>query len=423
VRVLVCGEFYSDNLGDGVIALGMSQLVRLVEPQAVITLFDISGRTAFDTSPASAGNPLRRVLQAVHRGIYSRSRWDAGTVNHLRHRFSARIASRYRALDAEIADCDQVLIGGGQLLQDNRLMFPLAISTVVATAARHGRPVAFFGVGASDRWSPRGRHLVARALAAPCVTRIVCRDELSAARVRERFPTVAARVRSSYDVALATQVEAAWRRRRRTDTVGLNLMHPDTIRWTVAGHGMERGTNAVHFWVRLLQALHAARIPAELFTNGSMADEEFVDVVLTQLERRAPGVPSPRRAPRSRTPADLIRTIDGFGAIVAHRLHANIVATILGVPSVALEWDAKVEEFMKYSGQADCFVRDGTDVGQVVTRVAALLAVAPTERARLQPLLERLSADLRSVLDEVSARISVDVAAGGRATTDGEERE
>ena len=43
-KIVLCGEFLSSNLGDGVIADSLEYLIRKAEPDIVIYRMDLSGR-------------------------------------------------------------------------------------------------------------------------------------------------------------------------------------------------------------------------------------------------------------------------------------------------------------------------------------------------------------------------------------------
>ena len=59
---------------------------------------------------------------------------------------------------------------------------------------------------------------------------------------------------------------------------------------------------------------------------------------------------------RAVEPRELVAQISGFRAIVAHRLHASIIAYSLGIPSVGLVWDKKVRAFGIMTGRERFFI-------------------------------------------------------------------
>ncbi|HFI0063786.1 TPA: hypothetical protein ACGORR_002024, partial [Streptococcus suis] len=53
---------------------------------------------------------------------------------------------------------------------------------------------------------------------------------------------------------------------------------------------------------------------------------------------------------------ELVQTISKFNRIISFRLHSHIISRALSIPSIALIWDNKVEEFFDFIGmKGNCF--------------------------------------------------------------------
>ena len=302
MRVLVCGECYSSNLGDGLIALGLEELIRRVLPDGYVQFFDISGRSGFVTSkPLPETKVGSGLFRSIHRRMYAVSYSYAATVNTLRHQLLSRLGRQGAMLKSALADADYVLIGGGQLLQDNRLAFPLAVWSLVRKAKRLGLPVSFFSVGVGDNWSAFGKTLVARALTAANVESIICRDQLSANSLCSLFPEVSKKVGITYDAALAVPVERDLQH-RTGKTVGLCIMHPNTIRWTIKNHPMGSPAHATQFWLDIYRTLSAKGLDVRIFTNGASEDDTFARGLEKHIRRQFKVVSQIYTGPRPQTP-------------------------------------------------------------------------------------------------------------------------
>ncbi len=92
-----------------------------------------------------------------------------------------------------------------------------------------------------------------------------------------------------------------------------------------------------------------------LFTNGQTDDYVFAQSVVEEMSTS-----TMRKLPvlmeRALEPEALISQIAQCQAIVAHRLHANIIAYSLGIPSVDLIWDQEVEEFGKITKRCNFYI-------------------------------------------------------------------
>lgn len=397
MKVLVCGECYSPNLGDGLIAIGLEELVCKVLPDSSVQFFDMSGRSGFVApKPLPETKVGLGLIRSMHRRMYEASYSYAAAANRVRYRFLNRFGRQGAILKSALADADYVLIGGGQLLQDNRLAFPLSILSLVREAKCLGLPVSFFSVGVGDNWSAFGKNLMSRALTAANVESIICRDQLSVNRLCSLFPEVSEKVGITYDAALAVPVEQDLQH-RTGKTVGLCIMHPNTIRWTIKNHPMVSPPQATQFWVETYRALSAKGFDVKIFTNGSPEDDAFARKIGEHIRTQTTTESPIHAGSRPRTPDDLVRLIGGFGVVVAYRLHANIVATLLGIPCIALGWDAKVEEFMNYSGQSERFVHAQAKASEVVDMVDNALNIKEPKVSTIN-LVNRILADLRHVL-------------------------
>ena len=61
-----------------------------------------------------------------------------------------------RHVRTRLAGCDAVVLGGGNLLTDADLNFPMKIAGALDQAARLRLPAAVYGVGANRQWSAAG---------------------------------------------------------------------------------------------------------------------------------------------------------------------------------------------------------------------------------------------------------------------------
>jgi hypothetical protein len=82
--------------------------------------------------------------------------------------------------------------------------------------------------------------------------------------------------------------------------------------------------------------------------------------------------------------------------VVAHRLHACIVAVSYGRPVIGLGWDRKVESFFDEIGAPEAFAPAGTPPERIAERAGSAIAPDPALRRRL--VMEALDG-IRATLD------------------------
>ncbi|UWQ19938.1 polysaccharide pyruvyl transferase family protein [Jannaschia sp. M317] len=143
--------------------------------------------------------------------------------------------------------------------------------------------------------------------------------------------------------------------------------HADSV---VAGQG-----GGPAFYAGIARALIAGGCRVRLFTNGAAEDRALRDLVAADLAEeiaagRAEGPADPQR------PAGLAAQVAECATVIAHRLHACIIAYSYRRPVVGLGWDSKLESFFAAVGQPEAFVGSAS----VTPEGIASLALAVAER-------------------------------------------
>lgn len=391
---------YSPNLGDGIIAECLENEIRRLLPGADVVSVDLAGREAFGTGLDKQRGAVLGLLDLLPRGLRSPAAALAiGALIRLRYR------SSWRRL---LKQADYAVLGGGQLLADADLNFPLKIAGVMHEVRKREIPVAIFGVGVAEHMSRRGHAMFADAFSNARLTHVATRDFHSRANWNAQLePATKMTAKLCCDPGLLCcdlYPELQPHDRRQAPTIGLGLTHPRTL----ALHAGESDNHSVEeaqdFWIKLCRILRAKGHAVELFTTGPADDTEFLQAVYRAT--RDLGV---MQAPRPRRPVELARTIARFDAVAAHRLHANIIAYSFGIPNVALRWDRKVDAFMTSVGREN-FVADAAE-GQphLVANAIEKTLSQGVDRARHRQTLDAARASIESCLAALTAK-SPDIA-------------
>ncbi|MEO1014340.1 MAG: polysaccharide pyruvyl transferase family protein, partial [Pseudomonadota bacterium] len=111
-------------------------------------------------------------------------------------------------------------------------------------------------------------------------------------------------------------------------------------------------------------------------------------------------------APHSRTPADLAAVIQACDAVVAHRLHALIVAYAYRIPHIGLSTNAKLDQFFDMTlRRRYCLSTDEASPDVIAQRVDDALR-EPIDSATHEALLARARGEIDSLADAIRARAS-----------------
>src|SRR5699024_6489305 len=97
----------------------------------------------------------------------------------------------------------------------------------------------------------------------------------------------------------------------------------------------------VELFVNIAKLLEAKGYQYEFFTNGLN-----VDILLGKKILKAMNLPDEYLVERPDDAEVLCDTINGYKGIITCRMHSSIDAFTMGIPSVILSWNDKVEKLM-----------------------------------------------------------------------------
>lgn len=242
----------------------------------------------------------------------------------------------------KVRNSDLVMFPGGGFIKYKQESLPGYMIRVISRAEKYGIPVAFNAVGMEGYdEQDEGCQLLYDMLHSRCTKYLTSRDY--ADTVNETY------YKDGFLTAKRVADPAVWaadtykiKRNENSDVVGLGVAREGLF----SDYGLPlHKEDLLTIWSDLIKALEAEGIKYKLFTNGLRQDEEFLTDLLIYMgreERREElSLPSAENAKQ------LVEYIAGFSSIIACRMHANIIAFSLGVPSVAFVWNEKLSFFGK----------------------------------------------------------------------------
>ena len=337
---------YSANLGDGLLAECLEGELRACGPDIQTLALDLAGRTDYGDG-LRGRRAVLSLLDATPQPLRGHA---VGALLDLtvRHRLRPRWREALRGVDS-------VVLGGGNLLADADLNFPIKIEGALAEAAAARLPVGVFGVGVSDNWSARGEALFRRALANSRLTHVAVRDARSKAIWDRRLgPAGVPSAQVCRDPAvLAASHYPPGPKRPGAPRVGLGLTSPLAIRYHASGP--QPGDRDLTRWTAdLTAAMTAKGWEVVLFTNGSSEDRDYLQSAAAELRAAGGAV-----APSFSRPRDLAEFVSGCDLVLAHRMHASIAAYAYATPHLGFAWDEKLQRFFDSVGRGEFVVEAG----------------------------------------------------------------
>jgi polysaccharide pyruvyl transferase WcaK-like protein len=394
-NVVIFNVRFSPNLGDGILAECLeSELARHL-PGAVVTTLDLAGRRH---RSRTSGSGKRIAALRIFRATPMILR-ELAEEALIRTRLAFRTRGRW---DKALRHADVVIVGGGHLIQDGDLNFPTKLAVLASKCRRYDVPVALYGVGVSDTRSARGAALTSSLWHNCNMIFAGARDPASADRLRRRGVT---NVSITPDPGLLAPNVWAFRRRseRKILRVGVGITHPILLRHHSPPFAPSP-ERALALYRTLLTKLVNAGYEVVCFSNGAHEDDSYLDSVL-DLVQFGGGHDTLGRAHKCSSPAELAHLIQDFDFVIAHRLHACILAYSYAIPHIGLAWDPKLADFFSYTGRAEFLAQFNE---RTVERIPALV-----ERARLagiegdkqREVLETASRSIRLLASSVQQRL------------------
>lgn len=322
-RVLVIGEHFSENLGDGVIGQSVEFLIRNSFPTAELIHADLSGRKHFM-------NEYKQQDVFSVRSKYRFSEWIHQKLNKhtLLYALYAHGHLGKVALIKEQSNqpFDLAVFTGGQLFMD---YFSLPISHYMKQLAKNDTPTIFNSCGMGRVNSKWLQYNLKRALSHPNIDSITVRDHID--EINDKLLPSHGEASQSYDCALWAK-EAFNVHKKESSVIGLGVISLNN----------KKNQQIISLYTDIIHELNGAGSKWELFCNGSLNDYELAVKIAQKL-----GYDKSIIAERPLLPAELVETISSYRSIVSFRLHSHVVAASLGVPSVAIVWDHKVDFFFE----------------------------------------------------------------------------
>jgi polysaccharide pyruvyl transferase WcaK-like protein len=274
--------------------------------------------------------------------------------------------------EAEFSTADAAVLGGGNLLADADLNFPLKVAAVLGAVAAAKLPAGVHGVGVSDNWSRDGEILFRDALAGVHLRHAAVRDEVSREIwIRRLGPAgiMAPCLARDPGLLAAECYPAPDRTARPVMRVGICVTHPVALRYH-ADEAMPDARELTRWLAALVGELTRMGRATFLFTTGSPEDEAYLDRVMPGLLAAVDPAGTATRIPRFAGAGEMARFVATLDLLLAHRLHACVAAYAYGVPHIGFTWDNKMKSFFE-SVDRSRFLR-----GAVATSAAEIAELA-----------------------------------------------
>lgn len=390
LKILVCGEYYSTNLGDPIIVDSLIHGLRTLYPKDKVEVMDLNGRLSRDV-----GNHIISKKRKFKRPMFLKS---LKNFTHW-HLFDNRSLTKF--YKEKMDNADIIIFAGGQLLMNNNLLFPLRLNAIVTEANKQGIPIIFNSCGVQNykKWN-YGRLLLRKVLNQENVKVITTRDDLE--MLKKYVNPTQKVVEKTIDSAVWCEDTYSIKKDDKSSVVGLGIIAPvmylNYYERTKDKSYFSTEEDLIEFWLELIKKLDENGIEWKIFTNGELKDFEFGKKILRLLNYEKFHNYIVRKP---LTPEELVGDISGFKAIISQRLHSHIISYSLKIPSVGLIWDKKALDFAEVSGRKEFFYSiNSSTVDEIYYKLVEVLK--DEEDTNLDKLKEKALKNVKRINDFIS---------------------
>lgn len=251
--------------------------------------------------------------------------------------------NRYEILDyaintedlSQIKYVDAVIFAGGGLIKFRQESLYRQVSEIIMEAQKYNVPVMLNAVGIEgyDEKDPRCLQ-IEEALRQPCVKVISVRDDIVCLKENYNLNSKT-RIRAVYDPAIWSEetYHNILGERQDKGYIGLGIARNSLFcDYGITSINREYLTE---LWKNIVLLLEQRGYQWKIFTNGLEQDERFAKQILEEV-----GHGNKYKEPLNASM--LISQISEMHGMIACRMHSNIIAYALGIPSIGLVWNDKM---------------------------------------------------------------------------------
>lgn len=326
-NILLVGEKYSSNLGDGIIYDTVYKLLN--NNKYNIINMDISGRTIYenDTNSFSLFKEYKVYIKSLIKKILSFFKYNKMGKNLSKIFGEFKNQFDYLVMNNHI---DYVIFAGGQMFIDT---FINQIEYICNYCDKNSISVIFNSCGTGNILNEKALEKVLQSNAVKYIS------------LRDGYEKILSYTGKKVFVCCDNAVYCSNTykfQRRENGICGIGIMFST----------LQSPMKQIVFWKKIIKELLKEKIEFKLFTNGSYKDYCFAKYILKKMNLNI----EQYLLIQPKEPIQLVKQISSFEKIISMRLHSMIVAYSYNIPSIAICWDYKVNEFFSKIGlKENCY--------------------------------------------------------------------
>lgn len=358
-NILLIGEKYSSNLGDGIICDTVEFLLK--DKNFNIVTLDISGRSSFENDCNSFS--LIKEYKVYFKSLIKKGLSILG-YNRMGKNLLKIFSDFRKSFDDSVSEMhyDYIIFAGGQMFIDT---FIHQINYVCAYGEKNNVKIIFNCCGTGKILNKK---VLAEILNSKAVNYISVRD---GSDLLKKY-TDKDIIKCCDNAVYASYVYDS--KKINSYSNGIGIMFST----------LQSPLKQIRFWGKVLKKLINDNTEFVLFTNGSYKDYCFAKYLLSifNLDTKKYLLSRPV------TSEELVSQISSFDKILSMRLHSMIVAYSFDIPSIAICWDNKVKSFFSEIGLSNnCYTLD-SNVNVIIKKLNKINKDTIDEKIKQNKLIE-----------------------------------
>lgn len=272
---------------------------------------------------------------------------------------------------------DVIVIDGAGLLEYSYNEYQEPLNLICEYGEKNSIPVVFNAIGRAGEYSEADFRckILKKAFSYDCVKYVSARDSVESVQecVGNRF-----KVKLLADAAFCAEDAYSVKKNADSKLIGIGLIRDDAMLSYGEGINQEQ---IVDMFVEIARELDYRGYRYQFFTNGAKEDYSTGLRVIEKL-----GVEKEQYLVKRPTEGiELLNTIGKYRGIVTCRMHSSIGAFSLGIPSVILSWNKKVDKYMEILGYPERAIsQDDCKAGNIVNKLEEALKIGISEENRIR---------------------------------------
>lgn len=262
-------------------------------------------------------------------------------------------------------------------------------------------PLAVYAVGVSSKWCKKAKQLFYQSFNKQNLVYVATRDKKSSGNLKDQLKISTNNICFDPGLLACKNYKLTPEKKKQDNVIGIGITAPDVLyKYSTKN---QSPINWEVLYTDLAHKLSKEGYTVKFFTNGAPEDEKLKNILEDKLSKNLKII----FAPRMNKPHELVGCIANFDGLIAHRLHANIIAYSLQIPSVGMGWDDKLTSFFEGVNRKN-FIIENNQISseQIVNTLYEALKIG-IDKKNHQEIITTTSEEIHNLAEILNNKITI----------------